>query len=121
MTIEKPKTPGDSGGAPTHAETGPQLLSPLDWGRQLGKITKSPLWFGEQKRGEIKAPDYLHAEYLHGWIEAELRGRPDGARKLFITREDFEAALKAAMTADEKSGAYTPHQAALAAHLRGNQ
>lgn len=121
MTIDDTESPGDSGGTPTPAEAGPQLLQPIEWGRQLGKVTKSPLWFGEQKRGEIKSPDYLTAEYLHGWIEAELRGRPAGARKLVITREDFEAALKAAMTADKKTGAYTPHPAALAAHLRGNQ
>lgn len=101
-------------------EEPPQMLTPVEWGRALGKLKRTNLWFGGEARGEVKSPDYLVAEHLHGWIEAELRGRPQGARKLLITREDFDAALKAAMTANEKTGAYTPHRAALAPHLRGD-
>jgi hypothetical protein len=105
---------------PSPAAEAPVRLTPLEWGRGSGKVKRSPLWFGEGQRGDIKTPDYAAAEHLHGWIEAELRGRPEGSNKLVLTREDFDAALKAALSAD-KAGNYTPHPAALALHLRGDK
>lgn len=92
LTPEQPK-----------AEERPKGTTPWEHGRAAGLVLPD----GRRK------PEFRAAETLHGWSSHVQHT----ASPLYITREAFDAAINAAQTAD-KTGSYTPHQAALAPHLQ---
>jgi hypothetical protein len=95
------------------AEVRPLGPTPWDHGRDAGHIKAArALLDGTQDR-DVRSWAFRAAEVLHGWATHQLHS-PD---PLILTRDDYDAAIAAAQSPDER-GAYTPHAAALAPHLR---
>ena len=83
-------------------DTSPSVASatatPLEWAEKLGHFRNGLAWDWR----------YAAADQLHGWGRSAHHFQGEG-RKLKLTQDDYEAALKAAA----KFPAVGPHQAAL--------
>lgn len=122
MSQTKPQNPEEAKGqkvdpTPDPPKYDPKSATPEAHGVALGLIrtTRRSTVFNQQN-APIRSPDYRAAEVLHGWSVAHLHS----ATPILMSVEDFQAAIRATEKPDVR-GVYTPHESALAPHLRGNR